>query len=309
MYKIAAIDIGTNSMRLLLCEVQNGQFIKKTKDVINTRIGKGIGSSSLMSDEAMDKNIKALMYFKERAENYGAKEIITIATSAVRDAANKSLFINKVLKETGLQLKVLDGDEEAYAGMLGVAYGLSDKEDILILDIGGGSTEIVLCKNKIIKYATSINAGAVRMTEKFIKENPISDEDINDLKNELEKVFSNPLSDLTKMHIDKIIVIGGTATTIAAIFHQMEVYDERIIHNTILSIDYIKNLYSELKAMSMDERYGVKGLEKERADIITTGIYIMLYLTEKLSKSEIFVSDSDNLEGAIIGYSSFFGLF
>ncbi len=306
MKKTSSIDLGTNSMRLLLCQVKNKTFMGKRKEMITTRIGKDLGQSGIMSEESISNNIDALKHFKIVANNYGAEEIIVIATSAVRDARNKDIFLSRVNKEVGLDIKVLDGDEEALIGSLGVTYAMPENKNVLILDVGGGSTEIVLSKNNNIKYSTSVNAGAVRMTEAYINNNPISQEDINKLHEALKDLFSESKDVLLAEAIDKVIVIGGTATTIAAIYHQMEVYKANVVHNTILEKPYIDYLFEKLKSMKLVDRYSIKGLEKERADIIPVGIYMVRYLMEMLNIQSVTVSENDNLEGAIIKYSNFF---
>lgn len=306
MNRIAAIDLGTNSMRLLLCETENGVFHDKMKEVVTTRIGKNLSESGIMSKESIRLNIEALASLKKTALNYGAEEIITIATSAVRDASNKEVFLNKVKNEVGLEIKVLNGDEEAFVGMLGVTYGLSKNENILILDIGGGSTEIVLSRNRKIEYSQSFDAGAVRMTERFIKSDPIDEENIRSLKGDLTKLFSHGLNKLSNYKLDKAVAIGGTATTAASIFHEMELYNPDRIHNTVLELSFLNSLFDKLKSMSIKERYQIKGLEKERADIIPVGIYMLIFLIEALGLQEISVSDNDNLEGTIIRYSKLF---
>ena len=306
MKKTSSIDLGTNSMRLLLCQVKNKTFMGKRKEMVTTRIGKDLGQSGIMSEESISNNIEALKHFKIVANNYGAEEIIVIATSAVRDARNKDIFLSRVNKEVGLDIKVLDGDEEALIGSLGVTYSMPENKNVLILDVGGGSTEIVLSKNNNIKYSTSVNAGAVRMTEAYINNNPISQEDINKLHEALKDLFSESKDVLLAEAIDKVIVIGGTATTIAAIYHQMEVYKANVVHNTILEKPYIDYLFEKLKSMKLVDRYSIKGLEKERADIIPVGIYMVRYLMEMLNIQSVTVSENDNLEGAIIKYSNFF---
>ena len=305
MSRIAAIDLGTNSMRLLLCEVEKGIFKNKKKEIITTRIGKNLSQSGVMSEKAMNKNIEALKYFKKMAEDFGAEEIIVIATSAVRDADNKDVFIQKTKNETGIDIRAISGDEEAYIGMLGATYGGNLDESILIVDVGGGSTELVLNKDRIIKYSASINAGAVRMTESYIMNNPIADNDIKNLEKCLNQLFCEALSRLSKESIDRIIAIGGTATTAAAIYYEMEVYDQEKIHNTILNSVFINEIFEKLKFMSLYERYKVKGLEKERADIIPAGLYIIKFLMSRLNKESVLISEYDNLEGAVIKYSGF----
>ncbi|MGI5997871.1 MAG: Ppx/GppA family phosphatase, partial [Lutispora sp.] len=299
MSKIAAIDLGTNSMRLMLCEVVGKKFRTKSKEVITTRIGKDMGHKGLLTEKAMAKNIEAIKYFKKRAEEYGAEKTIIFATSAIRDAANKDLFLERVKDETGLDIMVLNGEEEAEVGMLGASYGFED-ENLLVIDVGGGSTELVLGSEDKILYSTSINAGAVRMTEKYVKSNPIQQSDIQELEKSLETLFSDALNQLKEKKIDKVLAIGGTATTAASIFHKARVYDWELIHNTILNKTFLDNLFETLKSMPLKERYNIKGLQKERADIIPAGIFIILYVLEKLNKEQVIISENDNLEGIII---------
>lgn len=305
MSKIAAIDLGTNSMRLMLCEVVGKKFRTKNKEVITTRIGKDMGHKGLLTEKAMAKNIEAIKYFKKRAEEYGAEKTIIFATSAIRDAANKDLFLERVKDETGLDIMVLNGEEEAEVGMLGASYGFED-ENLLVIDVGGGSTELVLGSEDKILYSTSINAGAVRMTEKYVKSNPIQQSDIQELEKSLETLFSDALNQLKEKKIDKVLAIGGTATTAASIFHKARVYDWELIHNTILNKTFLDNLFETLKSMPLKERYNIKGLQKERADIIPAGIFIILYVLEKLNKEQVIISENDNLEGIIIKYGEVF---
>lgn len=306
MRKIAAIDLGTNSIRLMLCEVVGGKFKKKSKEVITTRIGKDMSPSGLLTEKAMEKNIEAIKYFKNKAEYFNAEKIIIIATSALRDAGNKEEFLEKVKNEVGLDIKILNGEEEAEIGIIGASYGFDDTDNFLVIDVGGGSTELVLGVGDRIVYSASINAGAVRMTEKFIKENPMHQSDINALEESLDMLFKDSLYYLKDKKICKIVAIGGTATTAASIFHQMKVYDWEKIHNTILTKMFLDKLFENLKSMSVKERYNIKGLQKERADIIPTGIFITKYIMGKLNAENIMVSENDNLEGAIIKYGKVF---
>jgi len=304
MCKIAAIDLGTNSIRLMLCEVVDKQFKTKNKEVITTRIGKDMGHNGLLTERAMEKNIEAIKYFKKRAEEYGAEKTIIFATSAIRDAANRDVFLERVKDETGLDIMVLNGEEEAEVGMLGASYGFD--ENLLVLDVGGGSTELVLGLRDKILYSTSINAGAVRMTEKYIKSDPIQQADIEELERSLEMLFCDALNQLKEKKIDKVLAIGGTATTAASIFHEAVVYDWELIHNTILTKDFLDKLFETLKSMTVKERYSIKGLQKERADIIAAGIFIIIYVLEKLNIKQVIISDNDNLEGIIIKYGEVF---
>lgn len=303
MKRFAAIDIGTNSMRLMLCEVNGTAIVKKEKELIITRIGKDVSTTRLISDKAMGKNIEALKYFKNRSDKYGAEKVLAIATSAVRDASNKEAFVKSVKSETGIDIMVIQGQEEAELGIEGVMSELEDdRKKILVVDIGGGSTELVLGSKQGIEYSISINAGTVRLTEQFVKANPICEDDIKKMKKKLSELFKEPLDYLADKKIDKVIAIGGTATTVGAIYHSLSIYNTEIVHNTCIQRNFITDTFNRLKAMTVQERYEVKGLQKERADVIPSGIFIMEHLMEGLNKEEVMISENDNLEGIIVKY-------
>lgn len=303
MKKIAAIDIGTNSMRLLLCEIVGNSIAKKEKELIVTRIGKDVSKTGLITDKALVRNIDALKYFKNKADRYGAQEVYTIATSAVRDALNGKAFAADARSQVGVDVRIISGEEEAELGLKGVMSEIENAEDcVLVIDVGGGSTELVLGSKDKLEYSVSIPAGAVRMTEQFVTGNPISIENTVNMKNKLNELFREPLEYLGKKRIDKVIAIGGTATTTAAIFHGLSIYNPEIVHNTVINTNIIDSTFRMLKDMTIQERCGVKGLQKERADVIPAGMYILQHLVEGLKKDSLVISENDNLEGIIAKY-------
>jgi exopolyphosphatase/guanosine-5'-triphosphate,3'-diphosphate pyrophosphatase len=300
MKRIAAIDIGTNSMRLLLCEIVGNSIAKKEKELIITRIGKDVSKTGLITEKALIRNIDALKYFKNRSDRYGAQEVYTIATSAVRDASNGEAFAADALTQAGVDVRIISGEEEAELGLKGVMSEIENPEEsVLVIDIGGGSTELVLGNKDKLDYSVSIPAGTVRMTEQFITGNPINSYEVAKMKNKLNELFIEPLEYLSRKRIDRVIGIGGTATTVAAIFHSLSIYDPRIVHNTEINIDFIDSSFKRLKDMSIQERYDVKGLQKERADVMPAGIYILQHLIEGLKRESLIISENDNLEGII----------
>ncbi len=303
MKKVAAIDIGTNSMRLLLCEVKEGKILNKSKELITTRIGHDVAKSGMINEKAIRRNLDALKGFTNKARHFGAEDIVVIATSAVRDAKNKEEFLKLSREEVCVDIKVIDGNEEAELGMLGVMSEFNNQSDnILVIDIGGGSTELILADKTSIYYTASLNAGAVRMTEHFIKSNPISDEDINTLNKSLEGIFAPAIHFLKQKNIDNVVAIGGTATTLASMYHELQLYNSDIVHNSILDLDYLKNSFKKIKDMTIPERHDIVGLQRERADVIPAGLYILIFLLENLGKNQVIISENDNLEGAALKY-------
>lgn len=304
MSKIAAIDIGTNSMRLLLCHF-DGKIIKnKEKHLIVTRMGQNLADKGTIVPEAIERNLNALETFNKKALDFGAEKVFAIATSAVRDAKNRNEFLEAAKARTGIKIMVISGDTEAELGITGVLSEF-DKSwgDVLVIDIGGGSTELVYGSMTGIKYAKSINAGTVRMTEGFFTGHPIKQNEIQNLKNRLQDLFEEPIRMLKAMNIKKAVAIGGTATTIAAIYHSLGIYDAEKVHNTEVDLDYLNEIFEKLKNMTVEQRYDVKGLQKERADVVPAGIYIMMHLLQSLGIQSFVASENDNLEGAVIKYA------
>ena len=303
MKKLAAIDIGTNSMRLMLCEIVGNSIAKKEKELIITRIGKDLSRTGQITEKALRRNIDALKYFRNKADRFGAEDVLAIATSAVRDASNGEAFAAAAKSQAGVNVRIISGEEEAELGINGVMSELEDPDaSVLVIDIGGGSTELILGSRDRIDYSVSIAAGAVRMTEQFITGHPIRDEEINKLKSRLNELFREPLEYLNGKKIDRIIAIGGTATTAAAIFHRMDIYKPEIVHNTVINKSFVADAFESLKSMTLQERHSVKGLQKERADVMPAGLCIMQHIIEGLKKESFTVSENDNLEGMISVY-------
>jgi exopolyphosphatase/guanosine-5'-triphosphate,3'-diphosphate pyrophosphatase len=300
MSKYAVIDIGTNSIRMLLAEVKDGEIKNSTKVLEMTRIGKGVNKTKRLSDDAMDRSIDALRKFKDLAIDYGASEIKAIATSAVRDALNKDEFITRVKEELGMEIDVISGEKEAELGFAGVIYGnMSKSQDILVIDIGGGSTEFIIGVGNEIKYRTSIDVGAVRMTDKHISTDPISDDEFNNLAQNIEKILRDVIVKIKEYNIEEVFGIGGTVTTLAAIDQNLDIYDRNKVHNYKLKTYEIEDMIDRFKSLNNDARKKIKGLQPKRADIILAGSIILYEILKALGVEQIIISDYDNLEGYI----------
>ncbi|KXG73962.1 Ppx/GppA phosphatase family protein [Thermotalea metallivorans] len=308
MTKLAAIDIGTNSMRLLIARVKDGKIIESFKDLETTRIGENVDKTGRLSIDAMERNIKALEKFvnivrKERIEN-----LSVIATSAVRDAENREEFLHRARKELGVEIQVISGDREAQLGFLGVSQGFEgNDEEILVLDIGGGSTEFILGNGVGIRHMTSVNVGAVRMTEKYIVADPPRLQEIEDLKERVEHIILPTLVRLKEMRVDRVIGIGGTATTIAAVHKELKVYDREKVHHTELNLREVRNVLQKFMSVSLHERRKIPGLHPKRADVIIAGTIILDRILSLLEINTLCISEYDNLEGLIfeqLGYES-----
>ncbi len=293
--KYSVIDIGSNSVRHLKADVSNGN-ITGTKSLIVTRLGEGVDATKKLTNRAIKDTVEAIRIFKKDAEAYGVQEIFLMATSAVRDASNKSLLIDEVKSLTGLTIDVLSGESEAIIGCIGVQKGLDKEEAILIIDIGGGSTEFIVFDGEI-RHASSADVGAVRMTGKHVFTDPITRNEKENVIKDIRTIISPHIKAVKEIKFEEIIGIGGTATTFGAIDLEMETYDRDVIHNHMISTVRIAEINKRFQQCTFKERVTISGLEPKRADIITAGGLILQEIMSGLEMSAMKVSDFDNLEG------------
>ena len=297
--KVGAIDIGTNSMRLLVAEYIDGKLYNREKFVNTTRIGQGVDSEGYISEEAIERNIKALKEFSKIANEKGCEYIYCIGTSALRDSKNGNEFIALAKAEANIDVDIISGEEESNLGFIGVLQGLDDTNNILVLDIGGGSTEFILGDESGIKYAKSENVGALRMTEKFLVTDPICENEFEDMSDFIEETINDTINILKEKNIRQIVGIGGTITSVSAINQELETYSMEKIHGSKVDKKELDNILQNLKKMTLNDKKNLKGLQPKRADIITAGVRILNIIMKKLEKQNIIVSEYDNLEGLI----------
>lgn len=293
------IDIGTNSCRLFIAELENtseGKKIKRelVKDVEIVKLGEGVNKTHNLNPNAIKRTLDCLKKYKEKASSYGVENIRAFATSAVRDAENREVFLQKVSK-LGIKIECISGKTEATLNFLGNSLVFKDK--ILVVDIGGGSTEFTLGKDKTIDFIQSINIGAVRATEKFFSDNDYSEEKIEKCKAWIRKnleILKN-----IKDRKFKLIGVAGTATTQISVRDKMEIYDSSKVHMATLTLNELKENLLLFLSKNFEERKNIIGLEEKRADVIIAGTLILLTILEELNQDKIIISESDNLSGAI----------
>lgn len=295
--KIASIDVGTNSVRLLRAVVEGDRFLQREKGLEMTRIGKGVDATGLLDPARVEATLEAIGTFLSRLEAEGIERYGIMATSAVRDARNRSQFLDGAKERFGVTIDVLSGDEEATLGYAGVVGGLERPGRALVIDIGGGSTELILGSGQDPEWTVSIDVGAVRMTDLFGRGEHLDEEALG---LHLDGAFEEALRRLSVEAIDTVVGIGGTATTMGAIEKAMTVYDAEIIHGLSLPMEAIDRITHRLTTSSLEERYGLPGLEEKRADIMPAGALILQYLLTRLGAKSLVISDFDNLEGYIL---------
>lgn len=295
--KIGTIDIGTNSMRLLIAEYKEGKIVNRKKYVNTTRIGQGVDSNSYITDEAIERNINALVKFSKICREENCKEIYCMGTSALRDSKNKELFIKLAKDKADINVDIISGEKESNLGFMGVLKGVENPEDILVIDIGGGSTEFIIGNKNGIRFAKSENVGALRMTEKFLKQDPINENEFKNMSDFIYEEIKDTLKYIEKDGVQKIVGIGGTITSLSAINQEMESYSMDKIHNSKITLSEIELILQNLKKMTLNDKKTLKGLQPKRADIITAGVEILYTIMKNIEIDEIIVSEYDNLEG------------
>lgn len=296
MNRKAAIDIGTNSVRLLVADWQDGRIVPRVKELKTTRLGQGVHHSGHLAPEAMERTLEAVAAMADIAKGHKADEVMAVATSAVRDAVNGSEFIQLCREKTGVSIEILSGTAEALLSFNGALQGRAVKGSQMIIDIGGGSTELACGERKELKYAQSLNVGAVRLKDIF----PAHSNGIINNIAEILLYIKGAINTLPPLaQADAITGVGGTITSLAAIAQQLAFYDSEKVHSYFLSTSCVNQLLTTLAAMPLADRRQVPGLQPERADIIVYGIAILSALLTELETDGLTVSEQDILEGII----------
>ena len=304
----ASIDIGTNSCRLLIAEVQRNNeniIFKKEiyKDLEIVKLGEDVNKNKFLKEEAIERTLRCLKKYKEIIDKYSIEEknIICFATSATRDANNRDYFIKKVFDETKIKINCISGNEEAYINFKGVisSFDKNFKENILVFDIGGGSTEFTLGNIDGIKKEISLNIGSVRITEKFFLDNGIFNYCEENRIKAKEWIKEN-LKQLKNFKKENFTLIGvaGTTTTQVSVREKMKIYDSEKIHlSNLTSKEINDNLDLFIKNINKQE---IKGLDPKRKDVIIGGTIILKEILKYFEKDFVIVSENDNLMGAIL---------
>ena len=299
--KIGAIDIGTNSMRLLTTDLIDNKLTNRKKYVNTTRIGQGVDENGFITEEAMERNINALKEYNDKCLDYGCEKIYCMGTSALRDSKNRSEFIKRAKDEAGIDVNVVDGEIEAKLGFSGVTNGIDKEGDILVIDIGGGSTEFIFGNKEGIERNVSINIGALRLTEKYLSEG-YSDSAFSDMRKFINEQIKDIVAYLNEKEIGCVCGIGGTITSLSAVNQNLEIYSMEKVHGSVITREEVQKMMDKFVSCSDEERKHINGLQPKRADIIAAGTEILICIMDNLSKKEVVVSEYDNLEG--IAYSS-----
>ena len=306
MTRFASIDIGTNTIRLLIADLEkNGEVKRVLHRMKITRLGENIVKGGEILPDPIERSIDVLKGYSSLIKKYNTKEAFAVATSVFREANNSDEFLKRAYKSTGLEIRVISGMEEAricFLGIVSALNGLSDKT--LVIDVGGGSTELLIAEGTSPIMAHSLDLGAVYLTERFIQSDPPIRSDLEDMMCFIDKSLSSITGYVPETWIGSssfhLVGTAGTVTTLAALDQEMRTYDPDRINGYLLTRESISRIYNMLIRLPLKERCILNGLERGRADIIIAGTAIVLGVMDTFRFDELKVSDAGLLEGIIV---------
>jgi exopolyphosphatase/guanosine-5'-triphosphate,3'-diphosphate pyrophosphatase len=291
MARYAAIDVGTNTVLLLVAEKTASGFSPVVERGAITRLGKGVDASHNLAPDAMERTLDALGRFATEARSLGAVDIVVSATSAARDAVNGAAFLAAAKARAGVDVEILSGDEEARLSYLAVATDFAAEaaeRELVAIDIGGGSTEFIFGTGSSVRFHTSLNVGSVRLTERCIHSDPPTEEDLGRLSAELDSA----LAPVPRPKAKALVVgVAGTVTTLYAVAHGVAPYDAARVHRGWLPRDELALTRARLAALPLATRRNVPGLQPERADVIIAGAVLLERALDHLGAEGARVSD------------------
>jgi len=305
--RLASLDLGTNTFLLLIAEAGDGQVEPLLDREMIVRLGKGVDAAGNLNAEAMQRGYACLQEYVKLAQQYNVEKIFAVGTSALRDAANRSEFFDAALERTGVHIEIISGEKEArltFAGTLSNKASLPGP--IAVLDIGGGSTEVVIgapglpATRENTLQARSADIGSVRLTERFVQNDPVQPEEVMRLQQQAENVMRATWPAAGLAAVKTLIGTAGTITTLAAMAQEMRLYDPRHIDGFMLTRQKLGELIIELRRRTVAERCELPGLSPARADVILAGAIILETFLELYKFPELLVSDRGLRYGVLI---------
>ncbi len=304
--RVAVVDIGTNSTRLLLADVDpDGSVVELLRQSRVTRLGAGVDSGGGLSPEAIERTCAVLADYRELIDRHGCEANLAVLTSAVRDASNGAAFAERVRRDFRLDARTLSGDEEAQLTFLGA---MSDREPspepTVVIDIGGGSTEFVVGHHRAAGFHVSLQAGVVRMSERHIHSDPPAPAELQSLALDTRAVYLEGLPPEERAPVRHGIAVAGTATSAAAIDQELDPYDPARVHRYPLQLATVELLLARLADMTEDQRRRVVGLHPDRAPTIVAGMILLSEAMRAFELEGVEVSEHDILRGGALRLAS-----
>jgi exopolyphosphatase/guanosine-5'-triphosphate,3'-diphosphate pyrophosphatase len=298
---VAVVDVGTNSTRLLIAEVQQERVVRELERRTNvTRLGDGVDTTGRLSDEAVQRVLQVCAAYREAIDARGAKRVVAVLTSAVRDAENGPEFEAALRERFGFEAATISGEQEARLTFLGATTVRSHPEPLMVLDIGGGSTEIVVGRRGEVGFFVSTQIGSVRHTERFLRADPPSSDELAACRAAVGEALAAAVPQAVRTLPAAGVAVAGTPTSFAAIDLELEPYDRERVDGHRLSLDRCEGILGRLAQMPVAERRSVRGLHPDRAPTIVAGGIILVETMVLFGLTEIEVSEHDILDGAAI---------
>jgi exopolyphosphatase/guanosine-5'-triphosphate,3'-diphosphate pyrophosphatase len=289
--RVGVVDLGTNSTRLLVAEVDNGSIGELERRLVITRLGEGVDARRQLLPEAIARVRNVLTDFRRIIEELGAERTLAVATSAVRDAENGEAFLGEIEWSYGFTTRLLTGHDEALLTFRGVSAGREIAEETVVIDVGGGSTELILGGPDGVTFHDSYDLGCVRLTERFPG-------DPDGCAAFVRETLSERIPD--EIHPQKAIGVAGTITQLATLDLGLEREEPELVHGHLLSSEAVESLLRRLSEMSVDEIRGLRGMNPDRAPVIVAGTVVVLETLRHFDLAELEVSERDIMHGAAL---------
>ena len=296
--RVAVIDIGTNSTRLLVADVAGGRVSPVERRSTVTRLGRGVDLSGRLSAEAIEEVCETIAEYLAIVGELGVEGTQAIATSAVRDAENGGAFVAELRERFALSARVLDGEEEARLTYLGASSEAAPTVPTLVIDIGGGSTELIVGQGDEISFHASLQAGVVRHSERHVNSDPPTAIELEELAGDVRGLIEQALE--PGIHAAAGIAVAGTPTSLAAVELELEPYDAERVHGHVLELPSIQRMLSTLSSAPLAERARIPGLHPDRAPTIPAGVVILVEAMRAFGLERITVSEHDILYGTAL---------
>ena len=295
--RVAAIDCGTNSIRLLIADIEGSTFREVYRTMEIVRLGQGVDQNKAFHPDAIARTLTAVDLFAQEISKRGVEQIRFCATSATRDATNREIFIDGVKERLGIEPEVISGDEEARLSFIGATKEFAESDaPFLVVDIGGGSTEFVYGHSDV-EFAKSVNIGCVRMTERNIHSDPPTTEEIENARRDIQDAIAVAASTVPITKAKTLIAVAGTATSVAASALKLEQYDRHVIHLARVSAEQAHHVAITFAGMNAEQRSHVGFLHPGRADVFAAGSLVLSEIMKATGAKEFVASEADILDG------------
>jgi len=298
--RVAAIDIGSNSTRLLVADVTAGAVTEIERRTVVTRLGRGVDLSDQLSADGIEAVCETVSDFVAIYRELGVQSVYAVATSAVRDASNGGAFIAELRERFALDAEILSGEQEARLTYLGATAGDPPQVPTLVIDIGGGSTELIVGTAAEVAFHTSLQAGVVRHSERHISTDPPTNASLEELAEDVHGLLEEAVSAHPEAHAEAGIAVAGTATSLAAIDLALDPYDPDRVHGHRLTFASVQRMLARLSTVPLAEREAITGLPVDRAPTIVAGVVMLIEVMRAFGFDELTVSEHDILHGAAI---------